>query len=765
MRIENWSFAFTGSWPVLLVLIGAAAGAGLAGWFYRRRRAALPRWYYAALVGLRTALVLLLALFILRPVLRFSRSHMGETEIAVLVDVSRSMSIKDSLGGRSRLAAAEEVLTGKGNGILRGLEQIGKVRLFAFDNGLEEMDRAGLDALKPEGEETAIGGSLKALAERMRSGGLSGVVLLSDGVSTTGGDAVKVARTLGVPIFPVALGGKLGREGRFLDIAVRRVPMGRDFIVNNKATVPVAISNTGLEGLSDAERLVRVVLSEEGKEVASSSVLLGRLDTVREVDLEFVPKRTGVFRYEVSLPVLPGEIITENNRRAFTLRITDPKIRTLYVEGVIRPEYKFLRRTLESDPNVTFTGVVKTRADRFLVQGVVPKADLSRGLPEKKEGYADFDVVILGDIAAGEFTPAQLKLLDDFVSSGGGLMALGGYHSFGGGGWQDSPLAAALPVVMGGPKDGQTDKEFQLRLTDAGRASPIFAGCAEFFDAANPQYGLLGGANRVRGQKPGAEVLAVHPTEKVGAEPMPIAVVQRYGAGRVLALMVDTTWRWKFQVGGRGLDSPYYRFWGQAIRWLAQRKTEFEGTKQQLALWMSKPEYGPDEDVQVQARVRNKDGSPEDGADITVELTAPGGRGEKPLVVTQKMMNIPLSQGEYELTWQPKGSGVYTVKATAAVRGEKVGEETTRFIVGKPTDEFDNVDVDEQLLRSLAEESGGRYHTVLTARTIPDELEARRKRIMERVERNIWNWPTLCFTLFLGLVTLEWIARKRRHLV
>ena len=32
--------------------------------------------------------------------------------------------------------------------------------------------------------------------------------------------------------------------------------------------------------------------------------------------------------------------------------VTQPRIRVMYVEGTIRPEYKFLRRRLETDPNV-----------------------------------------------------------------------------------------------------------------------------------------------------------------------------------------------------------------------------------------------------------------------------------------------------------------------------------------------------------------------------------------------------------------------------
>lgn len=766
MRIENWRFAFTGDWPVAKVLAAGIVGALLAWFFYRSRRKNLPGWYFALLVGLRVAALALLALFIMRPVVRYSKTQIEQAQVTVLVDCSKSMTINDSLDGRSRYAAAQKLLTGRDTALLRRLERSHSVKLFLFDTDIRDVEKPEeLATVTPDGNATAIGDALKLVSERFGPGGTSAIVLLSDGVSTAGRDAIRIARTLGVPVFAVGLGSELGKEGRFIDVGVKTVPVGRDFIVNNKADVRVVISNQGLDGMNDAERLVQVVLKEEGKQVAVKLVLLSRYNASREVELEFVPKTKGVRRYEVEVPVLKGEAIIQNNRRQFTMRITDPKIRVLYVEGVVRSEYKFLRRTLESDPNAVFTGVIKTRADRFLVQGTPPQIDLTRGLPVKKEDYKNFDVVILGDIAASEFTPKQIELLKGFVSDGGGMVMLGGYHSFGPGGWKGTPFEEVLPVVMGGPSDGHVDREFQLKLTEAGTLSPIFAGCADFFKTSGKNLGLLGGCNRVKAAKPGSEVLGVHPSERTVQGPLPVVVTQRYGSGRVMALGADTTWRWKFQVSARGLDSPYYRFWGQTLRWLGNRQSEFGGETQQLAAWTSKPQYNPGEDIILMARVRNKDGSPEDAAVVEAEITPPKISQKQPEIQRLRLLNVPLSQGEYESSLQLSKSGIYKLFVTATIRGKKVGDASAEFIIGKPTEEFDNVDMDEQLLRSLAEESGGKYFTALKARQIPEELEARRKKTVDQFESNIWNRPFFCYGLFLGFVALEWILRKRRHLV
>ena len=65
----------------------------------------------------------------------------------------------------------------------------------------------------------------------------------------------------------------------------------------------------------------------------------------------------------------PAETVTEDNRIDLHVLVTAPRIRVLYVEGSMRPEFKFLRRLLDSDPNVQFMALIRIAGSRFLVQG------------------------------------------------------------------------------------------------------------------------------------------------------------------------------------------------------------------------------------------------------------------------------------------------------------------------------------------------------------------------------------------------------------
>jgi len=769
--MKDWDFAFTGAWPALLVISIGVAAAVLSYLFYRNKRHQLHGPTFVVLSALRILAIIIVALFILKPVLRFTRTQIEQSQVVVLLDVSKSMSIQDAAEGRSRLDSGRLLLKGEDNGILDALADSHRVRLFSFGavtTELEDWNR--IDQLEADQKATAIGDALKVATEQVAQESLSGVVLLSDGVSTYGEDPQKVARFLGVPVFCVALGGKMAERGRFHDIGIAGTPHNLEFIVNNRATIKATLSSFGLARFTDDERRLALELSQNGDILGATEVQFPRRNGTVEAEIGYVPRQTGIHKLKLSLPILPGETVTENNTRTFTVRVTDPKIKVLLVEGVVRTEYRFLRRTLESDPNVALTSVVKLRRDRFLHQGTDAGIDLSRGLPARKEDLEKFDVILLGDISRDEFTDIQLEYVKEFISEGGALLMMGGYHSFGAGGYADSPLADVLPVVMGGKLDGHTEQPFEPKLTPAGLQHPIFKGCAQFFSSETSPF-TLDGANRVQGTKPGATVLAVHPTEKAAQEPMPVIAVQRYGSGRTGAVTADTTWKWKFQVEAKGTDSPYYRFWRQAVRWLAGRKEEEPEGEKLLSAWTSKVEYESTEPVLIVAKARNPQKDPEENARVEVEIHYPvpvhrkNARGEMRTErsTSLTLSKLPLSLGEYQASFRPPVSGIYRATAKAFLHGKELGQADFEFVVGRATGEFDRVDVDELALRAISSETGGRYHTLVTAPKIPEELEKRRRRFTSRQEKNLWNAPGF-FLVFLVCVTAEWILRKRRAL-
>ena len=117
--------------------------------------------------------------------------------------------------------------------------------------------------------------------------------------------------------------------------------------------------------------------------------------------------------------------------------------------------------------------------------------------PDDKEMLFDFDAIILGNVAASEFTPSQWENTVEFVRTrGGGLLMLGGSNSLGNhelsASYINTPIAQCLPVELelGSPPPSMAprrlgrsttssqsiaDKGYKLQLTPEGKVETLMA--------------------------------------------------------------------------------------------------------------------------------------------------------------------------------------------------------------------------------------------------------------------------------------------------
>ena len=187
--------------------------------------------------------------------------------------------------------------------------------------------------------------------------------------------------------------------------------------------------------------------------------------------------------------------------------------------------------------------------------------------------------------------------------------------------------------------------------------------------------------------------------------------------------------------------------------------------------WPGKTQYDPGETVRIEARVRDRAKQPTEAASVEVDVyyplpvESPAGRGEKLLrdSDTVTMEPIPVSGGRYQGSFLPPVGGIYRAVVRVSDGQGEIGRAELEFVVGRAAGEFDRVDVDEPAMRAIASHTGGRFHTLATARRIPEELERKRLRTIKAHEKDLWNEPAF-FLAFLACVTLEWFLRKRHGL-
>jgi uncharacterized membrane protein len=734
----------------LMILVALACTVWVL-FFYLRVYTYLGRLPMALLLALRVVAILVLVLLIFKPLLSFEERQERRTDLYILVDASKSMSVSDYPNTPNRMGLATRQI----EEYLKRLQTAFEVKLYWFDTRAHEAQSGAWP--EPKGDATNLTRAIKDVLAVAPKADATAFIVMTDGLHNAGGNVAADVAALGPPhIYTVGIGTDLTAQSGFQDISVDSVRAPEEAVVNNLARITVDVRSIGL-----SDRSVEVQLKENDKLVASEPLRLDDRAGVQTVTLSVTPSTLGRHTYLVRIPPDPAERRTENNERPVHILVTDPKIRVLYIEGVVRPEYKPLKGLLETDPNVEVLALVQVKRGEFLQSGSLTGLALS-GFPQTVEDMRKFDVFILGDVDRSYFSARQMENLKAVISEGRGMVMLGGYNSLGAGGYEGTPVEEVLPVLVGPRSVGQETTPFVLKLTPEGANHPIFAGTKDFFryQAGTPaeKLPLLKGCNVLGREKPGASVLAVHPDRAGPNGPLIVLAVHQFGKGRAAAFAADTTYQWYLPYRALGRESPYIKFWSQMVRWLADKEIKEQSSEPGLDLVVLKPFYDPGEKVGVRAKVRAEEGRATNFAVVTGVLLGPADeRKDVPLALE------PGAVGVYTADLGAPDPGKYRLVVEARKANKRLGITELEFTVGRPNQEFDRLSIDRETLKKLAQAAAGEYYEPANFGDLVERLG--KLTIKENIHREfgIQTVPGLfavLFGVFLAIVTAEWLLRK-----
>lgn len=741
---------FEQSHVVWFVIVGAVALAATAIGYRTVFHWLRPRQWWSLFL-LRTGAILFVLLLLLRPVVSLDRLSSHKPFLVIAVDASASMSIKDVSESQSRYEMARHTI----QRWWPKLESDYDVKLIAFGENAAVLPAPATLPSRATAKATSIAAALKAAGSYRRQGNLEAVILFSDGRHNTVEQPSAWATRVGAPVGVIGV-GEVAESDR-ADIRLTDLEHVPQFTVNNRSRMTAYVEAVGLPG-----QVVDVVLEQDGAQAATASLVLDRESGPQRVDLEFVPEQPGFHRYTVRVTAAPEERIRENNQRSVTVPVVDARIRVLYIEGTLRPEYGAITgRFLAKDPDIEYCALVQTRPNVFTQRSNIEGLTLD-ALPNSAEEWQPFDVVLLGDLDASYWTSQQMEQLVAHLRNGGGLLAMGGYHALGPGGYGGTPLEAALPLFLGSREIGQINDPFVPRLTAEGVAHPIFANIAEFFPSpgkAAAETGLppLLGCVRVAGAKPSALVLAECPVaDDEQGVPQPVLAVQPFGKGRTAVFTGDTTRNWQQALRAADEQSPFLRFWGQAIRYLAGRDGEVHRGAGIVAQ-TDAAFYAVNSRPIVTAIVRDGEGAGTDEARVTVRYSL----GQRTRVV--QLEPVEGRTGHYRAQLRPLPAGQHQLNVTAVVEGRELSADPIPIEVGRPNQEFDELSLGASLLQEIARSSGGRFVHVRVADEVLDWIKHERETRVVTAQFQLY-WPPGCWLAVVGLLTSEWFLRRRYRL-
>ena len=743
-----------GTTGLVLALVAAVAAVALTAWGYRRR----GRWSVrTGLVMLRLLSVAALLAVVLQPAVQLRSVTRVPNHVALLLDGSRSMAIREERGGPSRVERAA-ALVRRSQDRLAAWRRQRVVDLFSFGAAVRPL--VTVDELQATAPATQMQSALTEVRRRYRGQDLGGVILVSDGIdNATFGTgqlspaALAFLQRLQVPVHTVWVG-----RPEIRDLALSEVYADDFAFVRNAVQVEAELSVHGLDEVNQ----IPVTLSTGSVTVSQRTVRLKRGVTRYRVQFEFVPPRVGKYVYTISTPIFAGEALQSNNSRDFLLKVIRDRVRVLQVCGRPSWDERFLRELLKRDPNVDLISffILRTPADLALV----PPTELSlipfptEELFEKELG--SFDLIVLQNFNYKPYgIGVYLPHLRRYVEQGGGMVMIGGDLSFTSGEYADTPIAEVLPVRL---LPDQPDRsrlfsveDFRPRITPEGADHAILQVGSTRRETQQILAGLpaLAGANLVAGPTPGATVLATHPTLKgTDGGPMPVLACAEPGSGRSCALTTDTSWHWAFlATGAGGSRQPYDRFWRNAIRWMIQ-----DPELKYLRVIVQQDTVRLGGTIRATIRAYNPDYTAARGLKVAYEVEHTAKTGGRRGVARQGVTD---NEGEVRVEHRPSAVGPYRIHASAELAGRQTSEDALVLVEPAGPEEREPR-ATAVVLKQIAAATGGRYLGPASRLPALAFLDPRVLHVNWRKDVELWSrwWSFCACVLLLGL---EWLVRRR----
>ena len=334
----------------------------------------------------------------------------------------------------------------------------------------------------------------------------------------------------------------------------------------------------------------------------------------------------------------------------------------------------------------------------------------------------------------------------DYVRDGGAVVFLGGEKSFGRGGYAGTPIEPLFPWRI-----SSTQSEFQLgsfsvSVPAAAAANTIIAETGRIIsqlDSASVESVNVEGPVKTGG----VTLLEA----SVAGRSVPVIAIQRFGEGQTMAIATNTLWKWRRT--SPELIEAHGHFWRQTVK----NMTGWEEGQRFISVKWDQEQYNPGESAQATIRIAGR----HDAGELQLKAEKKVDGKSTPVAVEPTMGRENTFTAEVSFA----KSDQYVFELQALV-GEQVLESYQRTIaVGTKLNEGANLEVDHAFLSSLASQGGGMYFPETQFDSLIGTL---RSKILGRVvtmEIPLIQDKFIYIVIFLGILILEWIIRRKMNLL
>lgn len=705
-RIDSFNISFN-SGPLFILIAGIILI--VYSWYiYRFTIPAVSLFMRTFLFVIRAFIIVLLLLLILEPRISIRYNEKEEPVNFLFIDNSASLSVKESLNRSGQLKTLAEKVEN---------EYGANLKSFMFGIKPVETDKEKetvVDFKEPLTNFYKIFKLIDSMKVKRGS-----VIIASDGIVSDGNEPVYEAEKIGLPVFTIGIGDTSSPK----DLLVKDISYNQ-FIYSGTGTVIEAVLiNEGY-----AEGNTKISLYEDDRLIQSKDALLspGGLNII---SFDYNPETPGEKKMRVTVSGMPDEQNISNNTRTFFLNVLKNRIRIALVAGSPSPDLSAISTILSWNRNLSVSKIIQVGPDKFwekLNLAVIDSAD-----------------ILLLAAFPGRNTPAELsgKIFSSIqrkkpfliiVTPDTEISKLKQYE-------EDLPFTIRKIIEEKIPVQPEIVQE---------NFNQIFSGLS----SRQNIWRTLAPVSRTGSEiiaKDGSEILLNSIIRNIQTN-SPLMIARNIAGYRSVAILAGDLWRWQL---GMSNDNPLFLqgFFNDIIKWL-----NISGTKDQFAIRTDKKVYSRGERADFTAELYDQTFSPVNSAEIKLSVK----RGTFNSDITLTRVNNGVYRGSLELN----EDGDYSFDAEAIYDGVRIKSNLGRFSVSTGETELLNTKMNTNLLRSLADISGGEYYPIDNYEGLFDKLKLinsaaeSEKPVYSEYSLRMNEW---IMVIIICLFALEWFLRKR----
>ena len=676
----------------------------------------LPRIPQFLLSIFRFVALSVIGILLLEPLLNSLSKVKFPPIVAVLQDASESIAIQ------KKAEFAKSQYPDLLKGFLKDFGNEYTVDAYRFGNELQ----LGLepDSLAFAQSGTNISNALKETQKLYQNQNLGAIVVVSDGINTTGLNPLYAIEGIKQPVYTVLLGDTTEQK----DIAIKEALYNDIAYLNNESPIKVKIRNVGYDNAD-----LKVTLKGQGKVIGTENLVLSNNKPQGEVNFLIKPNRVGLQQFQVVVSRMDDEITYRNNSKTLYINVLETRVKIALFGGAPHPDLGAIQNALVRDKS-------------YELKQFVLKGSGTYYTDPNSYNFSDFDLFILHNFPNSNADKAVVnKIVKEIKNRKAPVMYFCGKFA-------DlktmQPLFEYMSITPKSmnPKSDEVIVNFLKKYKN----HSTFTFSDTWLDWINNSPPVFRNKSNWEA-KTTAEVYATAKIKNIDLD-YPVFALQSQLGRKNTVFLGENFWRMRaFSFTETESFDAFDDWLFNNIKWLM-----VSDDKRKFKVYPSKKLFTGSDPVTFKGQVYDDSYNPVSNVSVKLTMTAPDGK-ENIYYLSE------VNQGQYFLELFSLAEGTYSYKAEGKKDEIVLGKDRGQFSIGKSSIEHFRLQADKDMMEQLALRTGGEFIYAQNMADLSEKVKAlpNLKPVVDfkRSRRPVLNLGWI-LAILLSMLSIEWIVRK-----